>query len=239
MFDWSESHLELNHVNVLARVSSECRAGFSPPSAYSLTKLPKLKPRWCFKTSGPHSLTRPLIADEYAWVMVYICIHKLCFVVISKRWLAGKSWSFLKSLIIFTSVEKRREKATFSTRTDQTSPYTYKLWNKMRNSPGAERSCVLRSVFELIFWRGVPSLRRCQWEIMWQTISAISQLQHYRPKQPSTERQMQLHPITLTLNPNYLQHSCIPFLHFIVFYFNSKTKHSLSFNLKLLRLENQ
>lgn len=108
MFNWFKSHLEWNHGDVLACVSSECRAGFSPPSAFSLTKLPQIKPWSSFKSPGPHVLNRPLIANESALVMRNIYIYKLCFVATSK------SWSVLKSLIIFTSVEKRREKLFLS-----------------------------------------------------------------------------------------------------------------------------
>lgn len=104
MFNWFKSHLEWNHGDVLACVSSECRAGFNPPSAFSLTKLPQIKPWPSFKTPGPHVLNRPLITNESAWVMTNIYIYKLCFVAISE------SRSVINSLIIFTSVEKRRKK---------------------------------------------------------------------------------------------------------------------------------
>ncbi len=177
MFNLFKSHLEWNRGDVLASVSSERRAGFSPPSAFSLTKLPQIKPWSSFKTPGPHVLNRPLIANASAWVMTNMYIYKLCFVAI------GESWSVLKSLIIFTSGEKRRKKL-FSPLIPLKETLVYINYGiKSETHP---ELCVMKC-FELIFWRGAPALRRCQWEIMWQTISAISQLQHSRPEQPSTE----------------------------------------------------
>lgn len=94
-----------------------------------------------------------------------------CFVAIRER------RSVLKSLIIFTSVEKTVKKGSFF-HSSHSNKRMYILSTKWKAE--LTQSWALWSVFELIFWRGAPPLRRCQWEIMWQTISAISQLQQTR-----------------------------------------------------------
>jgi len=52
----------------LAYVSCERRAGFSPPSAFSLTKLQQIKTLSSFKASGPHV---PSWTSAHRW---WICL---------------------------------------------------------------------------------------------------------------------------------------------------------------------